>query len=189
VRLPRTASSELIAKAVLCAAGRERPPAGEAVRRVAARLQADEGFRTTLGGARVLAEGETVVVVRDAGERARGGLEPIPAPVDTRVVFDGRFEIEVETVTGSQGLRVEALAGLSRRLSPADAAALRTIPAEARPALPALVDADGQVSLPAPFGCGPGRATALAPQRLAAACGRIRDESAAARDAIFWTGA
>lgn len=185
VRLPRLAAPELIAKALLCASGRERPPAGEAVRRVAARLQAGERFRTTLGGARLLADGDGLVAVRDVGERARGGLAPVPAPLGARVVFDGRFEIEAEV----EGLLALALSGLARQLPPADAVRLKAVPAEARPTLPALVDQAGQVSLPAPFGGGPGRATVLAPRRLAAACGRIRGEGEAARDAIFWTRA
>ncbi len=109
----------------------------------------------------------------------------MPAPVGQRVVFDGRFEIEAEV----DGLEVAALAGLASRLSPADAARLKAVSAAARPALPALVDVAGKVSLPAPLGSGAGRATALAPRRLAAACGRIRNEAEAVRDAIFWTRA
>jgi tRNA(Ile)-lysidine synthase len=185
VRLPRTAAPELIAKALLCASGRERPPAGEAVRRVAARLQAGERFRATLGGARLLAEGDELAVVRDAGERARGGLQPVPARLGEAVVFDGRFEVEV----ADEGLQVMALSGLAGRLSPADAARLKAVPVEARPALPALVDAAGQVSLPELFGGGPGGATALGPRRLAAACGLIVNEAEAARGAIFWARA
>jgi tRNA(Ile)-lysidine synthase len=185
VRLPRAAAPELIAKALLCASGRERPSAGEAVRRVAARLQAGECFRATLGGARLLADGDGLVVVRDAGERTRGGLQPVPARLGETAVFDGRFEVAAE----AEGLQVHALSGLAARLSPADSARLKAVSAEARPALPVLVDAAGEVRLPTPFGRGPGRATALGPPRLAAACGLIGDEAAAARDAIFWTGA
>jgi tRNA(Ile)-lysidine synthase len=187
VRISRQADARLLARSLLCSSGRERPPAGEAVRRLAARLEAGEALKTTLGGARIVAgvADATAVVTRDAGERARGGLRGLPAPRGRAVVFDGRFEV---TADGNH-LEVVPLAGLASRLPPADAARLRAIPAEVRPALPALVDRYGGVSLPAPFGEGPGRAVGLVPQRLAAACGRVAGEAEAGFDAIVWAGA
>jgi len=184
VMLSRAASVDVVAKAVLCTSGRERPPAGAAVRRLTERLARHETFKTTLGGARVRATDGQAVIVRDVGERSRGGLSSLPLTRSEPAVFDGRFEVEATV----DGLHVAPLAGLAARLPPADAARLKALPAEARGALPALVAEDGTVSLPAPFGSGPGRAMALAPRRLAAACGRIEVEVEAVRDALTWTG-
>ena len=144
-------------------------------------------MRATLGGARVLALGETVRLVRDAGERRRGGVADIstsPLALSAEgmgeggggAVFDNRFE-----VSAPAGHRVAALDGLAARLAAADTVRLRHIAAAARPALPALLAPDGGVRLPAPFGGGPGYARALAPQRFDAACGRLPDEAAVAR--------
>ena len=185
VELSRATSADGIAKALLCASGREHPPAGDAVRRLAQRLAAGEGFRATLGGAKVLADGDKAVVVRDAGERVRGGLQPLALSPGRPTVFDGRFEVRTDVA----GLQVHALVGLAGRLSAVDAAQLKRLPASVRPSLPVLLDSGGNPSLPAPFGTGAGHAIALGPRRLNAACGHIHGEMDAARDAIAWTSA
>ena len=81
-----------LAAALLCAGGTERPPRGERLTRLVERIPAGEVFTATLAGARVEAA-ETVLICRDAGEIARGGLARLDlAPRETGV-WDGRWEI------------------------------------------------------------------------------------------------
>ncbi len=103
-----------------------------------ARLAADGHFVATLAGARIEA-GDEIRLSREAGEAARGGLEPVTLEPGRPAVWDGRFEIVVD----EPGWRVEALRGLASRLSPSDNARLRDIPAFVRPSLPALRSGKG----------------------------------------------
>jgi tRNA(Ile)-lysidine synthase len=153
---------------LLCAAGGSRPPRGRRLERLAARLSGEEGFTATLAGARVQAD-ETVTIGRDAGERARGGLRPVAVEPGRPAVWDGRFEV----TSASQGT-VQALGGLAARLPEAQRAALKAAPGWLRPALPAFVEPEGEVSCPVTGG--PARACSLVAERLLAACGVITRE-------------
>ena len=93
---------------------------------------------------RLIADEASVMVVRDAGETARGGLAPLTLPAGRPVVWDGRIEL----VAARAGLSVRPLAGLAARLDPAQRRRLQAAPAAARPALPAVVGPDGAVSCP-----------------------------------------
>jgi hypothetical protein len=134
----------------------------------------DETLTATLAGARVVAAG-AVRLVREAGEAARGGLEPVGAGV-----WDGRWALEA----ADEGVRMLSLAGLARRLDAADAAALRGVPASDRPSLPVLQNAEGRVRLVrlATAGqgdhidCAPGLVRMLVERRFKAACGLILRE-------------
>lgn len=131
-----TQAHRFIALAAVCAGGGERLPASVRVARAADALRRGKPFVATLAGARIEADAATIHVFREAGEAARGGL----APLDPPGVWDGRFEI-------AEGHEIRRLAGLTRRLPAADQARLRDIPAAARGALPAHIDAAGLVTL------------------------------------------
>lgn len=131
---PEPEALRLLQIALACASGAPSLTRPSRARELLKRLSRPEMFIATLAGARVLAA-DTVRVVREAGEAARGGL----APVD-HGVWDGRWWFE-----GGGSLR--ALAGLGAGLAAADAAILRAIPASDRPSLPVLRQADGQVRL------------------------------------------
>ncbi|HTK33753.1 MAG TPA: tRNA lysidine(34) synthetase TilS [Caulobacteraceae bacterium] len=164
----------LLAAALLCAAGTSRPPRGEPLERLLTRLQAGGPVQATLAGARIVADGETVQIGRDAGERFRNdGLAPLSLKPGTATVWDGRFEL----VAVEPGWTVLALGGAIARLGAHDRRRLKRIPPWARGAAPALADGAGSVRLPIPFGDGPVTATSLAGPRLAAACGLIAHES------------
>src|SRR5581483_7247254 len=62
-----------LAAAVLCAGGGDRPPRGPQLERLLAQAVGREAFRATLAGSRVLGEGDALLILRDAGEAARGG--------------------------------------------------------------------------------------------------------------------
>jgi len=72
--------------------------------------------------------------MRDAGETARGGLQPIQLEADQPTVWDGRFE-----VTAPYPATVAPLKGHASRLSREQREALKAVPTAARPALPILI--------------------------------------------------
>ena len=80
-------------------------------------------------------------------------------------VWDGRFEIHV-----ARPVQIEALAGHIAHLPPSQRDALRGVPARARGALPAIIDADGGATSPV-LGDTPGVSIrSLVQSRLLAAC-------------------
>jgi tRNA(Ile)-lysidine synthase len=170
---PAPAGRRLLAAAVLCVGGGERPPRGERVDRLFARATGQEAFQATLAGCKIIG-GEDLLLVRDGGEIRRGGLSPVDLREGEPVVWDGRFEF----VAQGRGLSVRALAGAASRLAPALRQALRAVPAPARPALPLVEAAQGPLACPA-LACIPRvQARALIAERFLAACGAISQEPA-----------
>ena len=158
----------------LCAAGTTRPPSGASLDRIAAQISGGGDFSASLAGARIEARGDRVVVCREAGERARGGLQPLALPLGDSV-FDGRFVMTARDA----GYHVAPLRGLAARLPAPERDRLRAIWAPARGALPAVVAPSGEVSCPI---LAPKPAVSAAPlglERLRAALGAITDESGA----------
>jgi tRNA(Ile)-lysidine synthase len=123
----------LLQIALACAAGVEGLPRPDRAGALLARFAVGGAFVATLGGARVEAR-PTIVIGREAGEAARGGLKAVDLPPGESEVWDGRFEIR----TPNSGWTVHALRGSANRLTPAERDALRAIPAWARPSLPVL---------------------------------------------------
>jgi tRNA(Ile)-lysidine synthase len=168
------AARAFLSAACLCAGGGPRPPRGEPVRRLADRLVGDAPLVASLAGARVEADRTMLRFMREAGEAARGGLAELALSPGAAAVWDGRFEIVVER----PGLTVAALAGRSRRLSPAARLALSQVPAGARGGLPVILDANGDVTCalleqtPGVF------VRPLGHDRLLAACGTVSREPA-----------
>lgn len=144
IQLRRDVAAAHLAAACLCAAGTERPPRGERLERLVARLRSGEVFTATLAGARVEADGDTVRVCRDAGETARGGLAALTLSLGETGVWDGRYEI----TAGASPITVRPLKGLAAGLPRDQREALKAVPSAARPALPALVDATGAATCP-----------------------------------------
>ncbi|WP_236634333.1 tRNA lysidine(34) synthetase TilS [Caulobacter sp. X] len=134
IRLPRGVAAAHLAAALLCAAGTERPPRGERLERLVQRLRRDETFAATLAGARIEAD-ETVLICRDAGETARGGLAPLTLAPGEAGVWDGRWEI----AAGDAPLTIRALKGQASSLSPEQRARLVKLPAAVRPSLPLIL--------------------------------------------------
>jgi tRNA(Ile)-lysidine synthase len=164
----------------VCASGAERLSRPGRVQGLLARLMAGETFVATLGGARIEADPDRVVLEREAGEAARGGLGPLALEAGMPMVWDGRFEI----VADRPGLVVEALSGRAARLAPEDRAVLRGIPTSSRPALPLWRKLDDRASPPrlALAALHPHlrhngvRCRALCEERLAAAAGVVARE-------------
>jgi tRNA(Ile)-lysidine synthase len=171
---PPAAALRVLGAAMLSAGGGGRPPRGERLAGLLRRLSAPGPVRATLCGARLIADEAAVMVVRDAGETARGGLAPLMLPAGRPVVWDGRIEL----CAARAGLSVRPLAGLAARLDPAQRRRLQAAPAAARPALPVVVGPDGAVSCPM-FADGLALARDLVHMRMRAACGAISKEPAA----------
>jgi tRNA(Ile)-lysidine synthase len=171
------AYSRLLQILLLCVSGGETPVRGSKVHDLAhgswgRDRTADLWKPTTLGGCRVVPDGDDILVVRELGRRAPEPLDLLP---DRPVVWDGRFEVTAD----DPGLSVRPLKGLSARLSAAERAALAAIPAAARPSLPAVVR-EGDQTVTCPFLAeAPGvHVRALAQARFRAACGLTAHETA-----------
>jgi tRNA(Ile)-lysidine synthase len=165
----------LVGSALLCAAGSATPPRGAALDRLIYAILGTSDLAATLCGARVIADQATIVFAREPGEGRRGGaaVPPLALKLHAPVVFDGRFELVAE----ARDLYAAPLSGKLAQLQPLDRQAVSCLPAYARGALPALVDAEGGVGLPAPFGRGQAQARSLVGRRLAQACGAVRVEA------------
>ena len=168
--LSASAPAAHIAAACLCAGGTSRPPRGDRLQHLVARLGSGEPFTATLAGARIASDGETAVFTRDPG---RAGLPELSVAPGQPIVWDGRFEIEA-TVPGT----VRALGGLSRQLPRDQQVALRAAPAALRPTLPVILSRDGAVTCPILADHPSVRATALVLPRFEAAIGLVDVEPA-----------
>ena len=173
IRLPRGVAPAPLAAALLCAAGTERPPRGERLARLVERLRSGEPFTATLCGARVEA-GEEVLICREAGETARGGLASLHLSPGETGVWDGRWEV----AAGAAPLIVEPMKGQAAGLD----LDLSAVPASARPSLPLVRPEGAAPYCPALDGPdlaaeGNGRARSLVLDRFRAALGLIDQES------------
>jgi tRNA(Ile)-lysidine synthase len=174
IRLPRDVSATHLAAALLCAAGTERPPRGERLDRLVQRVRSGGTFAATLAGARIEAS-DDVLVCRDAGETARGGLAPLELAPGQTGVWDGRWEV----TAGDAPLTVVALKGFASTLPPEQRAALASFPAVARPPLPLILRQGSAPTLDGPefAQAGGGRARLLVLDRFKAATGLFDQES------------
>ncbi len=159
-----------IAPAILSAGGGLRPPARERLVRLNARIAAPGDFSATLANARLQRRGAVLTVTREPGRAPAASTAATPGAVQ---VWDGRFEIR-----SSKPAQLRPLAGLAARLPAAQRALLARVPASARGALPALVDADGAVVCPMLADTqDDAAAVSLVMARFAAACGQTTSEA------------
>ncbi|MFY8208907.1 MAG: tRNA lysidine(34) synthetase TilS [Caulobacter sp.] len=138
IRLPRDFVPAHLAAALLCASGAERPPRGDRLARLVERLRSGARFTATLAGARIEAD-QAVLICRDAGEAARGGLARLDLAPGACGVWDGRWEV----VAGKTALAVVALRGRTSSLTAEKRARLSAIAPAVRPSLPVLLSPDG----------------------------------------------
>jgi tRNA(Ile)-lysidine synthase len=171
-RAPASAARKTVAAALLSAGGGRRPPRGAAIGALSERLAAPGDLAATLAGAKLLARGPRILVVRDSGEIARGGLAPIRLEPGGPRVWDGRFEIDSD----EGGLTVAALRGRAARLDPGERRGLSRAPAPARPALPVLEGCGDKPTCPILAGRSGVEARSLVGDRFLAACGAIATE-------------
>jgi len=171
----------LLQIAVACVSGAEGLARPGRARGLMSRLAGGETFVAGLGGARIEAGALEVALEREAGEAARGGLQPVLVAPGRPEVWDGRFEAQVlhETV------RIEALRGQLSRLGTKDRAEVVKVSVSARPVLPVFrtVDQKGAEARLVLTGSGAHiedqnvRCRALCEARLAAAIGLVSSEA------------
>ena len=161
-------------RAILASAsGRSVPVKTERVAALLARLARTDPFTATLGGARVEAAPDGVLVVRDVGEAARGGLAPVTLHPGRAVVWDGRFE----AAASDQPLRIVPLRGRAAALPQAERRRLSALPVAARGGLPVVLDADGAASCPLLTPRPAVSVRSLTESRLRAALGAVVSEA------------
>ena len=170
---PRAAARRLIGAATTCAGGRSDAPRGERLDAMTDRILGAAPFDSVLSGAKVLASGD-VRFVRDAGEAARGGLQPLTLAPGETAVWDGRFEV----TAGPESITVARLAGHAASLDVAQRARLKGLPASVRPGLPVRVRADGAPVCPILAEDASIELNLLVADRFFAACGVISKEPA-----------
>lgn len=181
VQAEPTEALRLLQIAAACASGVERLSRPARAEGLLTRLKAGGGFIATLGGARIEASDAQVVLEREAGEAARGGLGPLALEAGALAVWDGRFEIAADR----PGVVIEALRGQAAGLAPDDRAALAHVPAAARPALPVWRKLDDFVTPPRLALAAPHahlqrngvRCRPLCQERFAAAAGALTTEA------------
>lgn len=169
-RMDRAVSAIELAATLTCVGGGGRPPRGDRLAALAARMSSGEDFHAVLCGARVSAKGADVVVHRETGEQRRSGLAPLRLEAGRSAVWDGRFEI----TAAETGLTVVPAQGLLARLSAGDRAALRPLPAAARGAEPVLIRDGGPRPVLARTAA---RTRSLVEPRLAAALDAVSHEA------------
>lgn len=169
LRLDRDVSASTLAAALVCAGGGDRLPRGPRLMRIVERLRAGEAFSATLCGARLEADDRAVVIVREPGEFRRLPSPPLMLGPGAETVWDGRWVITV----ADPGWSVVASAGHQSRLSPADRARLKTLPAGARGARPVLIRDSSDAAVLAE---GVGAARSAIEQRLALRLGAVTHE-------------
>jgi tRNA(Ile)-lysidine synthase len=165
------AARAFVGVAALCAAGTARPPRGDRLARLTEALLGEAPVIATLAGARIEADAERIVWLREAGEMARAGVSTLDLSPGAPAVWDGRYEIRAD-----RPVRLVPLAGRARHLAPPGRSALGRLPARARGSLPVIEDEGGVVSplLQAVDGL---IVTPLALTRLQANCGAISREA------------
>lgn len=169
LRLDRDVSASTLAAALVCAGGGHRLPRGARLARAVERLRAGEAFSATLCGARLEADDTAVVIVREPGEFRRLPSSPLMLEPGVEAVWDGRWAVTV----AEPGWSVVASAGRQSRLSPADRARLKALPASARGARPVLIRDTASAAVLAE---GFGAARSLVEQRLALRLGAVTHE-------------
>jgi len=173
------AGAPRLAAAVLCASGGRTPPRGESILRLQARIAEDFEVAATLGGARIIVEGDTVRFVRNTFD-PRGEKSETSRSVNGELTWDGRFLIH----RLPPGARVTHLAGHAAKLSAPLKRLVAAQPAATRRGLPLVVGADGALACPSldrESGC---RVTSLVRMRFLAARGQILDEATLKRMAL-----
>lgn len=141
VRTGRDIGAPALAAALVSVGGGDALPRGDRLARLIARLRANADFTTVLSGARVVAAGGEVLVMREAGELARRPVPPLRLTPGVEAVWDGRFAF----TAADPGWRVVAARGRLAGLSPGDRARLNRLPPGARGAAPVLLR-DGELA-------------------------------------------
>jgi tRNA(Ile)-lysidine synthase len=167
--LDRQVAPPTLAAALVCAGGGDRPPRGDRLAGLLARLKSGEVFTATLCGARIEAAADCVMVTREPGELTRRPPPPLPLTPGVEAVWDGRWAV----AASEPGWSVVPAAGRMAALSDADRALLKTLPAPARASEPVLIR--NEIAAPV-LARTTAKARSLVEERLALALDRMTHE-------------
>ncbi len=149
-RAPLALARRSLARAVTMVAGSPYPPRQERLERLTHRVLSDDGRAATLGGCRLVPQGERIVICREPAAAS----EVRTLTPGERALWDHRFVVSLGRVDrpGPFLVRQLGIGGLAQARAMARGAgtSLRTdhIPAPARPSLPALFGLDGPLAVP-----------------------------------------
>ena len=129
------AGGRALAVALVSASGQARLPRGDRLEALRQRLAGGEIFTAVLSGARLEAQAQKVLILREAGEMSRSGLTALSLQAGGPAVWDGRFEITIER----PDCHIVPARGLMAKLSDEDRVILANMPVSARPIQPVLV--------------------------------------------------
>lgn len=177
----RPAARIWLGAALTCVGGGEATPAAASLDQIVGRLEAGALFAATLAGARLIFDGATMVIAREAGDRRLGRAQPVPLSSETPVVWDGRFL----AAPGAPGGSIGHLKGQMARLDRPTRDRLKWVHPAARGAIPALLGPAREVRCPTLQAPDRGELSSLVTPRLAARCGAIQHES----DVATWRNA
>lgn len=140
-----------LARTIMVVGGAEHPPRAAALERLAESLVAADGLRPrTLGGCRIVAAGRNALVCREAA----AAEPPVALTGAAPAIWDRRFRIGIDPRASLRPVAVGPLGPGGWRLLAREAGAeavsraARAVPPPARPALPALRDAEGLLGVP-----------------------------------------
>jgi tRNA(Ile)-lysidine synthase len=144
---PEEIGLRALARVLMTVGGAEYTPRLERLQRLYGRIGAGLARGATLGGCRIVRRRGRLLVVRETA-----AVPEVPVRPGERLRWDGRFEVSVHRRAGDRGgaLRLGALgtAGWAEARAAAPDLRATPIPAPARPALPALRDAEGLLAVP-----------------------------------------
>ena len=167
--IDRQIDPQALAAAFVCAGGGDRPPRGDRLTALLARLDSGKSFTATLCGARIEADGDRVTITREPGELTRRPPPPLPLTPGVEAVWDGRWAI----TTDAPGWSVVPAAGRRTALSDADRAVLKALPPAARASQPVLIRNETAAPVLARTAA---KARPLVEERLALALDRMTHE-------------
>ena len=168
-----------LSAAVVSAGGGNKLPRTAELEALAAKLP--DGKAHTLCGSRIWQTGDTIHIVREAGDMRRGGRGTLDLHAGEEIMWDGRFAIKA-----TMAAILTPAAGLRRQLDPSDQAALTHMPAELRAVLPVLHSGSAKKLLAQhpPLTCATYNGvsvTCWVPYRFRAALGQFANEAELAR--------
>jgi tRNA(Ile)-lysidine synthase len=137
----------LLARVLTTISGNIYGPRGESVERLYEALVSPlPSCARTLGGCRIIAKPDRLVIVREAA----AVTEQVLVRGSGRHVWDGRFTVEIASAAPRQGCTLQALGSDGWAAAAAADKSLRNlpIPALVKPTLPALWDLEGVLEVP-----------------------------------------
>jgi tRNA(Ile)-lysidine synthase len=133
---------------VVAVSGQSTFPASQKLDSLVRRMVSGKFKGATIGGVRIIGRDPGFLIVRDKGmvlgRSQKPPIDPVPLLPNTPMIWDGRFLIEAK----QGGLTVVPVDMIFDELNKATKLELKSVPAGARPSLPALISGANQIHIP-----------------------------------------